>query len=247
MTGFIESINSILSAEFIRASLHDAAESDVIILSKAKSRASLLMNGKDDEAKLEEETTNFKDSLLPTVIGLLRTAKLPSVLRIYRDTLTADMKSAIKTAVAELLPVIAARASESEFFSGDRAVEADGGGASLASKLKSLSSDCFVHLLSAIFTIVQAHLVRAAEVKKAIEWILSNCDGHYASDSVAAAIAHGAAAAEISQESEVHGTTFLPYSPQKNVAKGPSFQGKAIDAVSSSNMSKNFRSCVCSM
>ncbi|KEH37803.1 putative vps54-likeVacuolar protein sorting-associated protein [Medicago truncatula] len=244
VTGFIESINSILSAEFIRASLHDAAESDVIILSKAKSRASLLMNGKDDEAKLEEETTNFKDSLLPTVIGLLRTAKLPSVLRIYRDTLTADMKSAIKTAVAELLPVIAARASESEFFSGDRAVEADGGGASLASKLKSLSSDCFVHLLSAIFTIVQAHLVRAAEVKKAIEWILSNCDGHYASDSVAAAIAHGAAAAEISQESEVHGTTFLPYSPQKNVAKGPSFQGKAIDAVSSSNMSKNFRADV---
>lgn len=244
VTGFIESINSILSAEFIRASLHDAAESDVIILSKAKSRASLLMNGKDDEAKLEEETTNFKDSLLPTVIGLLRTAKLPSVLRIYRDTLTADMKSAIKTAVAELLPVIAARASESEFFSGDRAVEADGGGASLASKLKSLSSDCFVHLLSAIFMIVQAHLVRAAEVKKAIEWILSNCDGHYASDSVAAAIAHGAAAAEISQESEVHGTAFLPYSPQKNVAKGPSFQGKAIDAVSSSNMSKNFRADV---
>lgn len=244
VTGFIESINSILSAEFIRASLHDAAESDVIILSKAKSRASLLMNGKDDEVKLEEETTNFKDSLLPTVIGLLRTAKLPSVLRIYRDTLTADMKSAIKTAVAELLPVIAARASESEFFSGDRAVEEDGGGASLASKLKSLSSDCFVHLLSAIFMIVQAHLVRAAEVKKAIEWILSNCDGHYASDSVAAAIAHGAAAAEISQESEVHGTTFLPYSPQKNVAKGPSFQGKAIDAVSSSNMSKNFRADV---
>lgn len=244
VTGFIESINSILSAEFIRASLHDAAESDVIILSKAKSRASLLMNGKDDEAKLEEETTNFKDSLLPTVIGLLRTAKLPSVLRIYRDTLTADMKSAIKTAVAELLPVIATRASESEFFSGDRAVEADGGGASLASKLKSLSSDCFVHLLSAIFMIVQAHLVRAAEVKKAIEWILSNCDGQYASDSVAAAIAHGAAAAEISQESEVHGTAFLPYSPQKNVAKGPSFQGKAIDAVSSSNMSKNFRADV---
>jgi vacuolar protein sorting-associated protein 54 len=88
---------------------------------------------------------------------------------------------------------------------------------------------------------LQAHLVRAAEVKKAIEWILSNCDGHYASDSVAAAIAHGAAAAEISQESEVHGTTFLPYSPQKNVAKGPSFHGKAIDAVSFSNMPKNFR------
>ncbi|KAI5440958.1 Vacuolar protein sorting-associated protein 54 [Lathyrus oleraceus] len=248
VTGFIESINSILSAEFIRASLHDAAESDGIILSKAKARASLPMNGKDDEVKLEEETTNFKDSLLPTVIGLLRTAKLPSILRIYRDTLTADMKSAIKTAVAELLPVLAIRGSESEFFSGDRAVEADGGGASLASKLRSLSSDCFVHLLSAIFMIVQAHLVQAAEVKKAIEWILSNCDGHYASDSVAAAIAHGAAAAEISQESEVQGTTFFPYSPQRNVAKGPSFQGKAIDAVSSSNMSKNFSCCpICLM
>ncbi|KAK2450382.1 vacuolar protein sorting-associated protein 54, chloroplastic [Trifolium repens] len=244
VTGFIESINSILSAEFVRASLHDAAESDAIILSKAKARASIPMNGKDEVKLEEEETTNFKDSLLPTVIGLLRTAKLPSILRIYRDTLTADMKSAIKTAVAELLPVLAARGSESEFFSGDRAVEADGGGASLASKLRSLSSDCFVHLLSAIFMIVQAHLVRAAEVKKAIEWILSNCDGHYASDSVAAAIAHGAAAAEISQESEVHGTTFLSYSPQRNVAKGPSFQGKAIDAASSSNMSKNFRADV---
>ncbi|KHN41450.1 Vacuolar protein sorting-associated protein 54, partial [Glycine soja] len=74
--GFIESINSILSAEFIRASLNDAAEKDVIILSKAKARASLPMNGKDDEVKLEEEETNhFKDSLLPTVIGLLRTVK----------------------------------------------------------------------------------------------------------------------------------------------------------------------------
>ncbi|KAL2971218.1 hypothetical protein AAZX31_15G182900 [Glycine max] len=240
--GFIESINSILSAEFIRASLHDAAEKDVIILSKAKARASLPMNGKDDEVKLEEEeTNNFKDSLLPTVIGLLRTAKLPSVLRTYRDTLTADMKSAIKTAVAELLPVLASRGSESEFFSGDRAVDADGGGASLASKLRSLSSDCFVHLLSAIFLIVQAHLVRAAEVKKAIEWILSNRDGHYAADSVVAAIAHGAAAAETSQESESHGTTFLPYSAQRSVAKGSSFQGKAIDSMSSSNMSKNFR------
>lgn len=36
------------------------------------------------------------------------------------------MKSAIKTAVAELLPVLASRGSESEFFSGDRAVDADG-------------------------------------------------------------------------------------------------------------------------
>ena len=105
------------------------------------------------------------------------------------------MKSAIKTAVAELLPVLAARPLDSEFPSGDRAIDADGeellsmtgyvcqqietsfascsfvvcsfkflflilgsdigGGASLASKLRSLSSDCFVQLLSAIFMIVQ--------------------------------------------------------------------------------------------
>lgn len=53
-------------------------------------------------------------------------AKLPSVLRIYRDTLTADMKSAIKTAVAELLPVLAARPLDSEFSSKDRVVDTDG-------------------------------------------------------------------------------------------------------------------------
>lgn len=43
---------SILSAEFIRASLQDAAEKDGIILSKAKAKASLPMNGKDDEVRL---------------------------------------------------------------------------------------------------------------------------------------------------------------------------------------------------
>jgi len=47
------------------------------------------------------------------------------VLRIYRDTLTADMKNAIKNAVAELLPVLLAR-SESEFSPGERTVDADG-------------------------------------------------------------------------------------------------------------------------
>lgn len=83
--------------------------------------------------------------------------------------------------------------------------------------------------------------MRAAAVKKAIEGILSNYDGHYVSDSVAAAIACGAAAAETSEESEVHGTTILPYSPQRNDAIGLSFQGKTIDAVYSSNKSKKFR------
>ncbi|KAJ7969242.1 Vacuolar protein sorting-associated protein 54 chloroplastic [Quillaja saponaria] len=241
----IESINSILSAEFIRASLHDVGEADAIILSRAKARASLSKNGKGDGVKLnDEESSSFRDRLLPVIIGLLRTAKLPAVLRIYRDTLTADMKTAIKTAVAELLPILAGRALESDFSPGDRTVDADGGGASLASKLRSLSSECFVQLLSAIFMIVQAHLVRAAEVKKAIEWILCNLDGHYAADSVASAIAHGAAAAEAAQESGTPGGSFLPYSPQRSVSRVSSFQGKTNDSTSTSNMSKNFRADV---
>lgn len=53
-------------------------------------------------------------------------AKLPSVLRIYRDTLTTDMKSSIKTAVAELLPVLATRPLDSEISSKDRVVDSDG-------------------------------------------------------------------------------------------------------------------------
>uniref|UniRef100_A0A2N9H029 Vacuolar protein sorting-associated protein 54 C-terminal domain-containing protein n=1 Tax=Fagus sylvatica TaxID=28930 RepID=A0A2N9H029_FAGSY len=237
----IESINSILSAEFMRAAIHDAGNLDAVILSQVKARASIPTNGKDDVNLDEEETTNFRDCLLPVIIGLLRTAQLPSVLRIYRDTLTADMKNAIKNAVAELLPVLVAR-PELEFTPGERTVDADGGGASLASKLRSLSSESFVQLLSAIFKIVRAHVVRAAEVKKSIEWIMSNLDGHYAAESVAAAIALGAAAAETSEDSDDQGGSLLPYSSQR-FAKVPSFQGKANDATSPSNMS-NFRADV---
>ncbi|XP_008218529.2 PREDICTED: vacuolar protein sorting-associated protein 54, chloroplastic [Prunus mume] len=241
----IESINSILSAEFMRASIHDAGDTDVIIISRAQARASILLNGEDGEIKLDdEETSNYQDRLLPVIIGLLRTAKLPSVLRLYRDQLTADMKAAIKNAVAELLPVLVSRPMESDFTPGERIVDADGIGASLASKLRSLSSESFVQLLSAIFLIVRAHLVRAAEVKKAIEWIMCNLDGHYAADSVAAAIAVGAAAAETAQESDGQGGLLPSLSPQRVAAKALPFQGKANDAASPSNMSKNFRADV---
>ncbi|XP_031273635.1 vacuolar protein sorting-associated protein 54, chloroplastic isoform X2 [Pistacia vera] len=241
----IDSINSILSAEFMHAAIDDARDTDVAILSKAKARASISSNGKDDEKVTldEEETSNFRDRLLPLVIGLLRTAKLPSVLRIYRDTLTADMKTAIKTAVAELLPILVAQPLDSNFSSGDRTVDADGGGSSLASKLRSLTSESFVQLLGAIFLIVRAHLMRAAEVKKAIEWIMCNIDDHYAADSVAAAIAVGAAAAETAQDTSVQGGS-LTYSPLRNAAKIPSFQGKANDAASPTNMTRNFRADV---
>lgn len=53
-------------------------------------------------------------------------AKLPAVLRIYRDTLTADMKTAIKTAVEELLRVLVAQPSDSDFVAGERVADTDG-------------------------------------------------------------------------------------------------------------------------
>ncbi|KAK2991648.1 hypothetical protein RJ640_016324 [Escallonia rubra] len=241
----IDSINSILSAEFMRASIQGAGHMDAAIVSKSKARATLLTHEKYDEITLdEEETSNFRDRLLPLIIGLLRTAKLPAVLRIYRDTLTADMKTAIKTTVAELLPILVARPLESDYMPGERTVDADGGSSSLASKLRSLSSESFVQLLGAIFKIVLAHLVRAAEVKKAIEWIMCNLDGHYAADSVAAAIAVGAIAAETAHETDGQVPIFLPYSPQRNATNVPSLHGNGNDATSPSNMSKNFRADV---
>lgn len=69
---------------------------------------------------------------------------------------------------------------------------------------------------------------------------MCNLDDHYAADSVAAAIALGAAVAEAAQEIDTQISSFLPYSPQRNVGKIP-FQGKTNDAASPSNMSKNFR------
>lgn len=89
---------------------------------------------------------------------------------------------------------------------------------------------------------MQAHLVRAAEVKKAIEWILSSVDGHYAADSVAAAIAVGAVAAETAQESDNQGGLRVPFSSQRSAARITSSQVKTNDAASLSNTSKNFRS-----
>lgn len=44
----------------------------------------------------------------------------------YRDTLTSEMKNAIKKAVAELLPILVARSLESDFSHGERSVDVDG-------------------------------------------------------------------------------------------------------------------------
>ncbi|GAB2264973.1 Vacuolar protein sorting-associated protein 54 [Dionaea muscipula] len=237
----MDAINSILSAEFMRVSVYGAGDLDAVILLRAKERALSITNGKLDQVKLDEEdTSNFRDRLLPLVIGLLRTAKLPSVLRMYCDTLTADMKTAIKTVVAELLPLLVARPLESDLQSGERT---DGDGSSLASRLRSLSSESFVQLLATIFNIVLAHLVRASELKKSIEWIMSNLDGHYAAESVAAAIAHGAAVSETTHETDAHANSLLP-SAQRSTAKAPSLLAKANEVPSPSNMSKNFRADV---
>ncbi|KAI3824685.1 hypothetical protein L1987_06154 [Smallanthus sonchifolius] len=233
----INSVNSILSTEFLRVTVNDAGDKDVVILFKAKARIASPGNEEDNEEYLDQEdTSSFHDRLLPLIIGLLRTAKLPTVLRIYRDTVISDMKTAIKSVVAELLPVLLARPLDSDFKSGDRIVDADGGGSSLANKLRSLSSESFVQLLGTIFKIVQAHLLRAAEVKKAIEWMMSNLDGHYAADSVAAAIAHGALTAEIAPVDDGRSGSF-PLSNKKNLIK-------VSPATSSSNLSKNFRADV---
>ncbi|CAF2130409.1 unnamed protein product [Brassica napus] len=242
----IDSINSILTAEFMRISIHNTGEIDVLILSSAKKRGSISSNGETgDEVKLEEEdTSTLCDRLLPLVIGLLRTAKFPSILRMYREALTSEMKNAIKNAVAELLPILVARSLESDFSHGERSVDVDGAGLSLASKLRTLSSEAFVNLLTAIFRIVQAHLVRASEVKKAIEWILCNIDGHYAADSVAAAIAVGAIAAESAQESGFQSGQVVSSPLGKTTSKTPSLQRKSSDATNLMNMSRNFRADV---
>ncbi|KAL0310484.1 UNVERIFIED_CONTAM: Vacuolar protein sorting-associated protein 54, chloroplastic [Sesamum angustifolium] len=228
VTTSVDSINSILSAEFIRASLRGAENMDVSVATSI-----FTSNGRHDDVRLEEEqTSNFQDQLLPLIIGLLRTGKLPAVLRIYRDTLASDIKTSVKMTVLNMQ-------LESDSISGEGIVDPDGGGSSLGSKLKSLSPDSFLKLLEEIFKIVQTRLLRASEVKKAIEWIMGNLNGHYAAASVAAAIAHGAAAPETANEEDGRASSFSSQSPQ-NATRVTSTQGRGYDTASP-NLSKNFR------
>ncbi|KAI4312459.1 hypothetical protein MLD38_037266 [Melastoma candidum] len=240
----LESINNILSAEFMRASVHNVGDLDIIILSRAKAKASISMNGFEKEVKLDnEETSSLRDHLLPIVVGLLRTVKLPSVLRVYRDMLTADMKTAIKNTVADLLPILVARHAGANFSEADKTADGEGGASSLAGKLRSLTSESFVELLYAIFGIVRVHLIQAAEVKKAIEWIMCNLDDYYAANSVAAAIALGEAAAISGLDSD--GQAGSKALAEKNVvARLPSFPGRTNDIGSLAVISKNFRADV---
>jgi len=220
---------------------------DLLIQQGIKSRPDNVINGLDDEVTLDDdESSILRDRLLPLIIGLLRTAKLPSVLRIYRDTLISDMKTSIKSTVAELLPVLVSRPLDIDSTVSERQLDTDGGSLSLASKLRSLSPKNFVLLLIAIFNVVQAHLVRAAEVKRVIEWIMGNLDGCDAADSVAAAVALGAAAAaaaESSQETDVQIITSLTNSFPKNTSRVSSVHMK-INKASSPTTTTNFRTDV---
>lgn len=86
---------------------------------------------------------------------------------------------------------------------------------------------------------MQTRLLRASEVKKAIEWIMGNLNGHYAAASVAAAIAHGAAAPETAHEADGRASSFSPQSSQ-NATRVASTQGRGYDTASP-NLSRNFR------
>ncbi|KAL8101333.1 hypothetical protein AgCh_033277 [Apium graveolens] len=153
--GAINSINSILSAEFMRISIQGTRDADAVILLESKTRARLLTNGNDDEVEFDRgEDANIKDLLLPVIIGLLRSGKLPTVLRLYRDTLAAEMKSAIKVAVSELLPVLVSSPSDFDSMQGERVSELDVGGSSLADMLQTLATDSFIQILRTLFRIV---------------------------------------------------------------------------------------------
>lgn len=86
---------------------------------------------------------------------------------------------------------------------------------------------------------MQARLLRASEVKRAIEWTMGNLNDHYAAASVAAAIALGAAAPETAQDSDGHTSSFSPQSSQ-NTTRFTSIQGRGY-ATATTNLSRNFR------
>ncbi|KAK3145254.1 hypothetical protein QOZ80_4AG0326290 [Eleusine coracana subsp. coracana] len=239
----LDSVYSILSAEFVHAAVPDGKTVDAMILSNVKTKVSSPLNGTEHEVHHDdEESFVLRDRLLPLIICLLRTDKLPAVLRIYRDTLITVMKASIKATVAELLPVLAARAIDSDSVTGDRAADTDAGGQSLANKLRGLSSEGFVQLLSAIFRIVQVHLLQASEVKGIVEWIMGNLDGTLSVDASNPMLQHGGSV-DISQENDYCVSSRVSNSLTRSTSKIPFIQGKAND-LSMTNSIKNVRADV---
>ncbi|CAN6227264.1 unnamed protein product [Urochloa humidicola] len=241
----LDSVNSILSAEFVHAAVPDGKAVDAMILSNVKRKASSPLNGTEHEGNTdEEESFILRDRLLPLIICLLRTDKLPAVLRIYRDTLITVMKASIKATVAELLPVLTARPIDSDSVTGDRATDTDAVGQSLANKLRSLSSEGFVQLLSAIFRIVQVHLQQAAEVKRIVEWIVGNLDGTLSVDATNPTVQHGGSVvSDISQENDYSVSSRGSNPLLRSTSKIPFIQAKANE-LSIINSIKNVRADV---
>lgn len=256
LDSFMDSVNSMLAADFVRVAIHGTKDLESsVIASKFKRRdLSYITNAKEDfliaENKDKEDgEAGLRDQLLPLVIGLLRTSKLPAVLRVYRDTLITDIKAAIKVVVAELLSILITRPLDTDVQSSERQGDMDGGGVSLASKLRSLSAESFVQLLTGVFDVIQARLLRAAEIRKVIEQIIGGLQGSYAEAAVAAAFASGAAAAaaaeaaaEAAQEDKLH--SVLPVQAQKGAPYFGSSLSRGIEAPSPTSISRNFRADV---
>ncbi|KAI5080569.1 hypothetical protein GOP47_0003752 [Adiantum capillus-veneris] len=255
LTSFMESVNSMLAADFVRIAIQGTKdlESSVILQKFKKRDFAFVMSAKEDfwmeEMKgREDDGTELRDQLLPLVIGLLRTSKLPAVLRIYRDTLITDIKAAIKVVVAELLQVLVSRPLDTDTSPNERQSDMEGG-LSLASKLRSLTAESFVQLLMGVFDVIQVRLLRAAEIRKLIEHIVGGLQGSYAEAAVAAAFASGAAAAAAAEAAaeaaqEVQMPSAFPVQSEKlTSSQGASFK-PGFEAPSPTTISRNFRADV---
>ncbi|XP_078166620.1 VPS54 isoform X2 [Carex rostrata] len=226
----LASVDSILEAEFVRNAVPDAQAVEEMVISHIKRKDSSLLNGIELEANLGSDYSDLEARLLPLIYCSSRTAKLPAMLRKYRETLITLMTAAIKTTVAELLPILVAR-PDSDLEGGERAVDSEAGSQSLASKLKNLSSESFVKLLTAIFKIVQVYLSQAAEVKRVVECGMLN-------------INVGPATTVTNEDSANNVLSQNSYSLAKNSTK-LIIQGKTDDSTSPSS-AKNFRADVLS-
>ncbi|XP_078442424.1 VPS54 isoform X2 [Wolffia australiana] len=230
LSSSIDSINSILSSEFLRAAIYDVKGMRTAVLMKSTSGVNNLAGSVLEDVKFDdEELSNFRDRLLPLIVGLLRIEKLPSVLRVYRENLITSMKTDIKDTVAELIPVLSCRSLDSELVGTERTADADSG-SSLASRLRNLSCESFVTLLTAIFRIVLAHLMTAAEVKKVIEWIFASADG-YAPDAIVSQ-------ATVSDTLIGHSNKVFSSHSSLSTSKSPLFYGKSSERTSTA---KSFR------
>ncbi|CAI5944073.1 unnamed protein product, partial [Closterium sp. NIES-64] len=183
-----DAVNSLLTAEFVREAVHDAADvapsAIVTSFNMQKSvppAATLLSIVNLEREGMEEREARLREHLLPLVISLLRTSRLPAVLRAYRDAVNVDIKAAVKTVVGELLPLLFLQHAAAAAAAGGAPGGAGGEGGdaaadalnapSLALKLRALAPPAFVHLLLAVFSAVQTRLVRAAAVRNVVSGI----------------------------------------------------------------------------